>query len=100
MIVRMLHYKVKPGKLDEYLNLFAEVEERVSNLEGLSFFKLFEDREDPNTLFLVQVLADEEALKKYNEIGPDEEYTNAVMPLIEKFDLANAYKVSEVQPLF
>ena len=100
MIVRMIHYRVKPGKLDEYLNLFAGVEERVSNLEGLSFFKLFKDREDPNTMFLIQILDNEEALEKYTEVGPDEEYTEAVTPLIEEFMLANTYEVSEVKPLF
>lgn len=100
MKVRMIHYKIKPGKLDEYLNLLASVQERTSGLEGMSFFQVFRDQEDPNTLFLVQVFENEEALEKYGEIGPNQEYHDAVTPLIEEYRLAMAYDVSEAKPLF
>lgn len=99
MIVRMLHYKIKPGKLDEYLSLFAGVKERVTGLEGIAFFKIFRDLEDPNTLFLVAVFEDSIDLEKYNEVGPNQEYNDAVMPLIEGFDLAMVYEVSAANPM-
>jgi quinol monooxygenase YgiN len=99
MIVRMLHYKIKPGKLDEYLSLFAGVKERVAGMEGINFFELFRDLEDPNTLFLVAVFEDSLDLDKYNEVGPNKEYNEAVMPLIDGFDLAMVYEVSAANPL-
>jgi quinol monooxygenase YgiN len=99
MIVRMLHYKIKPGKLDEYLSLFAGVKERIAGLEGIALFKLLRDLEDPNTLFLVAVFEDNLDLDKYNEVGPNKEYNDAVMPLIEGFDLAMVYEVSAANPM-
>lgn len=30
MVVRLLHYKVKPGKLEEYVSLLAGVKERTA----------------------------------------------------------------------
>jgi quinol monooxygenase YgiN len=95
----MLHYKIKPGKLEEYLSLFAGVKERVTGLEGVNFFQLFRDLEDPNTLFLVAVFEDSLDLEKYNEVGPNKEYSDAVAPLITGFDLAMVYEVSAANPL-
>jgi quinol monooxygenase YgiN len=99
MNVRMLHYKIKPGKLDEYLSLFAGVKERVEGLEGVSFFQLFRDLEDPNTLFLTAIFEDNVDMEKYNEVGPNKEYNDAVTPLIAGFDLAMVYEVSEANPI-
>ena len=99
MVVRLLHYKVKPGKLDEYLSLFAGVKERTAGMEGMTFFELFQDLNDPNTLFIAQVFEDEMDLEKYNEIGPNEEYSKAVMPMIQEFGLAMTYEVSKASPL-
>jgi quinol monooxygenase YgiN len=99
MIVRMLHYKVKPGKLEEYLALFAGVKERTAGTEGLTFFELFRDLEDPNTLFIAQVFEDGADLDKYTEVGPNQEYNDAVLPLIEGFGHAMTYTVSEANPL-
>lgn len=95
----MLHYKIKPGKLDEYLSLFAGVKERTDGLEGLTFFELFRDLEDPNTLLIAQVFEDEADLEKYGEIGPNKEYNDAVLPLIQGFSLAMTYEVSKASPL-
>ena len=100
MIVRVVHFKIKPGKLDEYLGHISGVEKRVAGLEGLSFFKLFQDREDPNTLFIFTVFDSEEAIERYSELGPNKEYTDSVQPLIEEFGLAMRYDVSEATPLF
>mgnify|MGYP000738906765 CR=1 FL=1 len=99
MIVRMLHYQIKPGKRDAYLKLFRDLQERVAGMEGLAFFDLFQDLEDPNTLFLVAVFEDSLDLDKYNEVGPNKKYNDAVMPLIEGFDLAMVYEVSAANPL-
>ena len=100
MIVRVIHFKIKPGKLDEYLGHFSAVEERAAGFEGLSFFKLFKDREDPNTLFLFTVFDNEENTEKWAEIGPTKEYSDTVQPLIEEFGLAMSYDVSEAKSLF
>jgi quinol monooxygenase YgiN len=99
MDVRMLHYKIRPGKLDEYLSHFAGLKERVSGMEGINFFGLFRDLEDPNTLFLAIVIDDNLDMEKYNEVGPNKEYSDAVMPLIEGFDLAMVYEVSAANPM-
>ena len=99
MVVRMLHYKVKPGKLDEYLSHFAGMKERTAGLEGMTFFELFRDLEDPNTLFVAQVFEDDADMDKYAEIGPNKEYNDAVLPMIEEFGLAMTYEVSEASPL-
>lgn len=99
MIVRMLHYKIKPGKLDEYLSLFAGVKERTAGMEGITFFELFRDLEDPNTLFIAQVFEDTADMEKYGQIGPNEEYNAAVMPLIQEFGHAMTYEVSAAMPL-
>ena len=99
MIVRMLHYKIKPGKLEEYLSLFAGVKERTAGMEGMTFFELFRDLEDPNTLFIAQVFEDEMDMEKYNQIGPNEEYSAAVTPMIQEFGLAMTYEVSRAAPL-
>jgi quinol monooxygenase YgiN len=99
MNVRVLHYRIKPGKLDEYLNLFAGVKERVAGMDGINFFKLFRDLEDPNMLCLVAVFEDSLDLERYSEIGPNQKYTDAVTPLIEGFDMAMVYEVSAANPL-
>jgi len=99
MIVRLLHYKVKPGKMDEYLSLFAGVKKRTAGMEGMTFFELFRDLEDPNTLFIAQVFEDEMDLEKYNQVGPNEEYSKAVTPMIQEFGLAMTYEVSGASPL-
>jgi quinol monooxygenase YgiN len=100
MNVRVLHYRIKTGKLDEYLSLFSDVKERVAGMDGISFFKLFRDLEDPNILCLVAVFEDSLDLERYNEIGPNQEYTDAVTPLIEGFDMAMVYEVSAANPLY
>jgi quinol monooxygenase YgiN len=100
MNVRVLHYRIKQGKLDEYLSLFAGVKERVAGMDGINFFKLFRDMEDPNVLCLVAVFEDNLDLERYNEIGPNQEYTDAVMPLIEGFDIAMVYEVSAAHALY
>ena len=99
MIVRMLHYKIKPGKLDEYLSLFAGVKERTAGMEGISFFELFRDLEDPNTLFIAQVFEDGADMEKYGETGPNKEYNDAVLPMIKGFGLAMTYEVSAATPI-
>ena len=99
MAIRMLHYRIKPGKLDEYLSLFASVKERVSGLGGVNFFELFRDLEDPNTLFLAAVFEDSLDMDEYNKIGPNKEYKDAVTPLIEGFDLAMVYEASAANPI-
>jgi quinol monooxygenase YgiN len=99
MNVRMLHYKIKPGKLDEYLSLFAGVKERTASMEGLAFFDIFQDLEDPNTLFLAAVFEDDMDMEKYMEIGPNQEYSDAVAPLIQEFGLAMSYEVSKATPV-
>lgn len=100
MVVRMLHYKIKPGKLEEYLSHFSKVADRTAGLEGLTFFEIMRDLKDPNTLLIAQVFEDDAALERYAEVGPDEKYTETVMPLIEEFGLAMTYEVSEAKPLF
>ena len=99
MNVRVLHYRIKPGKLDEYLRLFAGMKEQVAGMEGISFFKLFRDLEDANVLCLIAVFEDSLDLERYNEIGPNQTYTDAVMPLIEGFDMAMVYEVSAATPI-
>lgn len=99
MVVRMLHYKVKPGKMEEYLKLFAGVKERTAGMKGMTFFELFRDLKDPNTLFIAQVFEDEMDMEKYNQIGPNKEYSDAVSPLIQEFGLAMTYQVSKAAPL-
>ena len=99
MVIRMLHYKIKPGKLDEYLGLFAGVKERVANIKGLTYFELFRDLKDPNTLFIAQVFEDGADMEKYAEIGPNEDYNNAVLPMIEGFGHAMTYEVNSASPL-
>ena len=100
MNVRVLHYRIKQGKLDEYLSLFDGVKERVAGMDGINFFQLFRDMEDPNVLCLVAVFEDNLDLERYNETGPNQEYTDAVMPLIEGFDIAMVYEVSAAHPLY
>lgn len=99
MVVRLLHYKIKPGKMDEYLGLFAGVKERTAGMEGMTFFELFRDIEDPNTLFIAQVFEDELDMDKYIELGPNEEYSAAVAPLIQEFGLAKVFEVSKATPM-
>ena len=99
MKVRVLHYRIKPGKLEAYLSLFAGVKERVADMDGISFFKLFRDLEDPNTLFLIAVFEDSLDLERYNEIGPNKAYVDAITPLIEGFDMSMVYEVSAAKPL-
>jgi quinol monooxygenase YgiN len=99
MIVRLLHYKIKPGMLDEYLGLFNDLKERVVDVKGLSFFNVFRDLEDPNTLFLASVFEDDADMETYNEVGPNKEYSDAVGSLIESFGLAMAYEVSGARPI-
>lgn len=100
MNVRLLHYQIKPGQRDAYLKLFRDLQERVAGMEGLAFFNIFQDLEDPNTLFLAAVFEDELDMDKYAEIGPNQAYSDAVAPLIESFDLAMSYEVSKATALY
>ena len=75
------------------------MKERVSGLEGVNFFELFRDLEDPNTLFLAAIFEDSLDMDEYNEVGPNKAYNDAVTPLIEGFDLAMVYEVSAANPI-
>ena len=68
-------------------------------MAGMTFFELFRDLEDPNTLFIAQVFEDGADMEKYGEIGPNKEYNDAVTPLIQEFGLAMTYEVSAASPL-
>ena len=73
---------------------------RVEGMEGLAFLKVFQDLEDPNTLFLAAVFEDDIDMDKYTEVGPNQAYSDAVAPLVESFDLAMSYEVSKATALY
>ena len=48
---------------------------------------------------IAQVFEANADMEKYNEVGPNEEYSAAVTPMIQEFGLAMTYEVSKATPL-
>ena len=51
-IVQHIRYSIKPGKLEHYLPLLAELEAASRKVPGVLSFRHYHDREDANSLFL------------------------------------------------
>lgn len=52
MVVQHIRYSIKPGVLDSYLPLLAELEEASRKVPGVLSFHHYHDRQDANIIFL------------------------------------------------
>jgi len=52
IIIQHIRYSVKPGKLEAYLPILAELEEASRNDPGVLSFQHYHDRQDANIIFL------------------------------------------------
>jgi|GEM_PF-2973349 len=51
-VVQHVRYSIKPGKLEDYLPLLAELEEASRKVPGVLSFQHYHDRQDANIIFL------------------------------------------------
>jgi quinol monooxygenase YgiN len=51
-VVQHVRYSIKPGKLDAYLPLLAELETESRKVPGVISFQHYHDRQDANSIFL------------------------------------------------
>lgn len=51
-IVQHIRYSIKPGQLESYLPLLAELEEATRKVPGVLSFNHYHDRQDENIIFL------------------------------------------------
>jgi hypothetical protein len=92
MIVEMRTYKLKPGCRSRFLDIFCTKSVPAHDLIGMKILGPFLSIEDPDTFFFMRGfpdLASREPMKAKFYEGElwKRELENALMPMIEKYDV-------------
>ena len=92
MIIEMRTYKTKPGKREEFLNVFRSKSIPTHNEIGMKILGPFLSIEDPDTFFFMRGfpdLASREPMKAKFYEGElwKRELENLLMPMLEKYDV-------------
>lgn len=67
MIVRIVKMTFDPGKVDEFLEVFAMYKENIRKQEGCSHLDLLRDVNSPNIFFTYSHWENEECLNNYRD---------------------------------
>ena len=92
MIIEMRTYKIKPGKRNEFLEIFRTKSVPAHDEIGMKILGPFLSIEDPDTFFFMRGfpdLASREPMKAKFYEGElwKRELENRLMPMIEKYDV-------------
>lgn len=100
MIVFVADVQLKEGKLDAYRPHYeARREALLGTLDGLVYDEMFVNPDNPDRLALISKFETAEAYAEYGQSPAMKAYFGSIMPLIEKFELADLYTVSETKSL-
>ena len=67
MIIRIVSLSIHPDHLDDFVELFKNVEDMIRNSPGCLHLELLQDTGDQNTLLTYSHWKDEVALDRYRE---------------------------------
>ena len=64
-MIRIVKMTFDPTKVDEFLNIFNEVKEKIRDFEGVEHLELLKDKAHSNIYFTYSIWKDESYLEKY-----------------------------------
>lgn len=67
MLIRIVKMTFRPEETSSFLELFAQIKEKVRQSEGCKYLELLEDYDDPNSFTTYSKWRDESALEAYRQ---------------------------------
>lgn len=67
MITRIVKMTFLPDKVDLFLDVFKEINNRISSFEGCLYLELVQDVNNKNTFFTISRWSEESYLEKYRQ---------------------------------
>ena len=64
-MIRIVKMTFEPTKVDEFLNNFNAVKEKIRGFNGVEHLELLQDKNNPNIYFTYSIWKDESYLEKY-----------------------------------
>lgn len=77
IVVQHIRYSIKPGKLEAYLPILAELEEASRKVPGVLSFQHYHDRHDENIIFLEAGFKSKEIAQQVFDSKARAEYLSA-----------------------
>ncbi len=65
MITRLVKLTLQRDKVDDFMQLFKEVKDRIANFDGCHHVELLQDFHSPNIIFTYSIWEDEHYLNLY-----------------------------------
>ena len=65
MFVRIVKMSFHEDKIDDFLQNFHQVKDKIRNFEGNNFLELYQDKHQPGVFFTYSVWDEEQALENY-----------------------------------
>jgi quinol monooxygenase YgiN len=66
-MIRIVKMTFDPNKVDEFIQNFNQVKDKIRNFEGVERLELLNDKNNPNIFFTYSTWNSEEQLKKYRD---------------------------------
>ena len=96
-MIRIVKMTFEPSKVDDFLNNFNQVKEKIRAFEGVQHLELLHDKDNSNIYFTYSVWKDETYLEKYRHSDLFKGVWSVTKPLfIEK---AEAWSVNSLVKL-
>lgn len=95
VIVQHIRYSIKPGRLDAYLPILAELEEASRKVPGVLSFQHYHDRQDANIIFLEARFRSKETAQQVFESQARAEYLSAAAEMWAGMTQFSWYTVTE-----
>jgi len=67
MIIRIVKMTFQTEKIDEFIGIFSEINNRISSFEGCTYLELVRDKDNKNIFFTISNWKDEIYLENYRE---------------------------------
>ena len=100
MFVFIADFEVKAGQSESYQQHFQQRQQALfGTLDGFVQDSLSIKPEDPNNFVVTSTFETEAAYQAYQQSDAMKTYISQIMPLIDRFEFANVYKVAEVQSI-
>lgn len=94
-IVQHIRYSIKPGKLEAYLPILAELEEASRKVPGVLSFRHYHDRQDADIIFLEARFTSKEVAQQVFDSPARAEYLAAAADMWAGMTQFSWYTVSE-----
>ncbi|MEM7034650.1 MAG: antibiotic biosynthesis monooxygenase family protein [Chloroflexota bacterium] len=100
MFVFIADFEVKQGQAGAYQQHFQQRQDSLlGKLDGFVQDSLSVKPENPNNFVVTSMFESEAAYQAYQQSEAMKTYIGQIMPLVERFEYANIYKVAEVQSI-